>query len=140
MVSALTEPAQAQPAQPAPQQQAAPKRVGHATVVITRTDEFLYVGVPATIEVNGQSFASLWKGQSHSGALRPGPTTIRAHAWRHTGKYRISFTAQPGKTYRLVVSPRGESIMPGVVFGLAGTLIDAAVNENAGAFKITGGR
>jgi hypothetical protein len=135
-------PALAQTAPPSPQTrsapEAAPKRAaGHATIALTRTKEFFHGAATANVEVNGKPFADLKNGQKHAGAVAPGRTTIIVKTWSHPGNFSVSFTAQPGRTYRFAVSPRSEHVAAEALFGIAGTLADAAANKNSGAFKLT---
>jgi hypothetical protein len=54
--------------------------------------------------------------------------------------FKISFKAVPGQRYAFVVTPRSEQMVAGLLGGLAGMMIDTAVNENSGSFKITPAR
>jgi len=110
--------------------EAAPRH-GTAKYVITRTKEVLYVGGAAVITVNGESAGLLWVGQTTTGTLPAGPTEITASSWLRDGKSSVKFTAQPGRTYRFTVAPRGEHFVVGMVAGVVGTLI-----EGNGAFSI----
>jgi hypothetical protein len=109
---------------------------GQAQLVITRTDEFMYALVSPAIEVNGVKVAELARGQTYATAGPPGPVTVAVYHWQHPGRYRITINTQAGKTYRMIVSPRSESMYFGLVGGLAGITIDAIVNENSGIFQI----
>jgi len=126
--------ASAEPAQPAP------KRAGGATIVVTRADERLNWALDANIEVNGQPFVKLAKGATYRGGVRPGPTVITVNHWSTPGKYSVKFTAQPGRSYRFVVSSREEQMWAGALFGLSGIFLDAVVNENSGTFKLEPGK
>ncbi|WP_456716595.1 hypothetical protein [Bradyrhizobium sp. USDA 4353] len=107
----------------------APK--GDATVEITRTTDLLYLGVKATVEINGAEVASLGRGESYSAPLAPGATTITVSAWSSPGSSNIRFDAEPGKAYRMVVGPRGNNFGASLVGGLVGAAI-----EGGGAFEI----
>jgi hypothetical protein len=48
----------------------------------------------------------------------------------------MTLQAKPGMLYTLEVSPRGEAVMAGAMFGLVGMMVEAAVNENGGTFQI----
>ncbi|MGJ4971561.1 hypothetical protein ACQR1N_27310 [Bradyrhizobium sp. HKCCYLRH1073] len=108
---------------------AAPK--GRATVAITRTTDFLYLAAPAAIEINGAKVASLGRGESYSGSIAPGATTITVSTWSSPGSSNIRFTAVPGKAYRMVVGPRGQNFAASMMGGLIGAAI-----EGGGAFEI----
>jgi hypothetical protein len=104
---------------------------GTAALTITRSTDILYVGAPASVTVNGESVANLSVGETYSGALRPGTVTIAVSAWSAPGEFKMKFRADPGKSYRLHISPRGESYAASVVGGLPGMAI-----EGGGPFKI----
>jgi hypothetical protein len=108
---------------------AAPK--GRATVAITRTTDVLYLAVPAAVEINGAKVASLGRGESYRGQLPPGPVAITVSTWASPGSSSIRFTAVPGKTYRMIVGPRGNNFAASMVGGLIGAAI-----EGGGAFEI----
>ncbi|MGC2778417.1 MAG: hypothetical protein WA418_22555 [Bradyrhizobium sp.] len=108
---------------------AAPK--GRTTVAITRTNDFLYLAAPAAIEINGAKVASLGRGENYNGQIAPGPTAITVSTWSSPGSSSIRFTAVPGKTYRMVVGPRGKNFAASMVGGLVGAAI-----EGGGAFEI----
>ncbi|SMX60094.1 Conserved exported protein of unknown function [Bradyrhizobium sp. ORS 285] len=104
---------------------------GPATVEITRTTDLLFMGVNATVEINGAKMASLGRGESYSGQLTSGETTITVSAWSSPGSSNIRFNAEPGKTYRMLVGPRGNHFGAAMVGGLLGAAI-----EGGGAFEI----
>lgn len=112
---------------------AAPKATGkeRTTVTITRTTDFLYLAAPAAVEINGTKVASLGRGESYNGPLVPGATTITVSTWSTPGSSKITFNAVPGKTYRMVVGPRGENFAANMLGGLIGAAI-----EGGGAFGI----
>ena len=108
---------------------AAPK--GRTTVAITRTDDFLYWSAPAAVEINGTKVASLSRGESYTGQISAGPTVVSVSTWASPGSSSYRFTAAPGKTYRMVVGPRGKNFAASMVGGLVGAAI-----EGGGAFEI----
>jgi hypothetical protein len=78
--------------------------------------------------------------------VRPGPTVLTVTCWCGPGRYSVKFNAEPGKSYRFLVSPRGEQFAAemvgtaagGVIGGMAGVAIDTADNgDNSGTFQIT---
>lgn len=68
--------------------------------------------------------------------ISAGQTTATASGFGFPGIYTVKFNAEPGRTYTLAVSPRGESYIPMAAFGFVGSAVDALVNENGGAFQI----
>jgi hypothetical protein len=83
---------------------------GQASLTITRSSGMMYAAASAVVELNGTKIAS----------------------WQSPGSSSHSFTVQPGKAYRLEVSPRGESLGVAVVGGVVGQAI-----EGGGMFRIT---
>lgn len=107
-----------------------------ARLTITRTSDILYMGVPATIKVNGKKVASLALGASTIVDIAPGSNVISADAWSYPGTFSVKLEAKAGQRYALEVAPRGDSFLPGALLGPFGGAIDASVNENAGAFQL----
>jgi hypothetical protein len=104
---------------------------GRTTISITRTNDFLYLAAPAAIEINGSKVASLGRAESYKGQIAPGPTAITVSTWSSPGSSSVRFTAMPGKTYRMVVGPRGKNFAANIMGGLIGAAI-----EGGGAFEI----
>ena len=102
------------------------------TIEITRPSAFLYAMADAAIEVNGTKVAGLSNGATYKGPVKPGPVTIVVTNWQSPGRSVASFRAVPGKTYRFVIEPRGQSL----VAVLAGGVIGMAI-EGGGMFQIT---
>jgi hypothetical protein len=113
---------------------------GRATITVTRPEALYAVLTAVDVEVNGVRVAKLDNGKTFKTAIRPGNTTLGVTIWSSPGRYKISFKAAPGKHYAFVVTPRSEQVVAGLLGGLAGMMIDTAVNENSGAFKITPAR
>ena len=56
---------------------------------------------------------------------------------RASGRFRVSFTAQPRRTYRFVVSARdAKKSLGGFGTWMIGGLLDPAVDEDAGALMV----
>lgn len=114
---------------------AAPVPADKARVVVERPSAMLYAGAPATIELNGQKVASVWSGGSAAFDVPIGANKIAASAWSYPGTWTLPLNATAGQTYKLIVEPRGASFGPGLL-GPIGGAIDAASNDNAGAFQM----
>lgn len=111
---------------------------GQARISITRTDEGPSWGAAAQIEINGAQVVALAPGQSYSGGVSPGPVTMIATANMDIGRYVMTFNAVAGKTYAFDVSKRGAHTAAGVVGGVAGMIVESAVNaDRGGPFMIT---
>jgi len=104
---------------------------GRTTVAITRTNDFLYLAAPAAIEINGTKVASLGRGESFNGQIAPGPTVVTVSTWSSPGSSSYRFNAVAGRTYRMIVGPRGKNYAAVVVGGLVGAAI-----EGGGAFEV----
>ncbi len=115
---------------------AAPIPAGKARVMIERPSAVMYAAAPATIELNGQKVASVGAGGSAIFDVPTGPNKIAASAWSYPGTWTLPLDAKAGQTYKVIVEPRGDSFLPGALLGPIGGAIDAASNENAGAFQM----
>ena len=115
---------------------ATPIPAGKARVTIQRSSSILYAGAPATITLNGAKVADIATGGQAVIDVPAGANTIAASAWSYPGEYKVKLDAKPGARYALAVEPRGDSVGPGILLGPIGGAIDAASNENAGAFEL----
>lgn len=91
----------------------------------------MYFGAPVTVELNGAKIASISKGETYTGGIAPGPAVVAVSAWSSPGASTYRFHAEPGKTYRFTVTPRGANFAVGMAGGLVGQAI-----EGGGAFDI----
>ena len=103
-----------------------------ATIQITRPSAYMFALPDAYIDVNGTRVTNLENGGSYKGSVKPGPVTIVVTNWQSPGRSVASFRAVPGKTYRFVIEPRGQSLVASVAGGLIGMAI-----EGGGMFQIT---
>lgn len=134
---------------------ASPIPAGKARVTIARESSLLYAGAPATITLNGaprsDRRASFHARRESAAPTRPadiasggkaiidvpaGANVLAASAWSYPGEYKVKLDAVAGQSYGLVVTPRSASLGPGALLGPIGGMIDAASNENAGAFEM----
>ena len=109
---------------------------GKAKVVITRNSDFLFMGVQARIDVNGERVVELWRGESYAGVVQPGKVVLATDAWSTPGNFRAHFNAEADREYTFEVSPRGEHYATLVFFGIVGAAVDASIDENTGPFSI----
>jgi hypothetical protein len=112
-------------------QSSRPTAPGEATLSITRSDDLMYSGAPVTVELNGAKIASIGRGETYTGGIAPGPAVVSVSAWSSPGASHQRFTAVPGKTYRFMVTPRGENFTASLVGGVVGAAV-----EGGGAFDI----
>ena len=97
---------------------------GKSKIDIYRTEDALYLGVEARVEINGERVAELWRGESFSADYDPGRYVITTDAWStFGGEYKYVLSAEPDTEYLLEISPRGSWMKP--------------VGLNEAAFKIT---
>jgi hypothetical protein len=115
--------------QPAPQ--AFAPTPGQASITITRSNEFMSMGLSATVELNGARIASLGVGESYSGAAPPGSAVLTVSNWSAPDTASLRFNVQPGKAYRFMVTPRGAAVAAGLAGGIVGMAI-----EGGGPFQI----
>ena len=95
----------------------------------------LGAAVPARVRVDGREVASLGVGGSTVVDVAAGSRKIVVDAWSHPNEYTLTLAAKPGMLYTLEVSIRSEAMVAGM-FGLVGMMVEAAANENGGAFQI----
>jgi len=115
---------------------ASPIPAGKARVTIARESSLLYAGAPATITLNGAKVADITSGGKAIIDVPAGANVLAASAWSYPGEYKVKLDAVAGQSYGLVVTPRSASLGPGALLGPIGGMIDAASNENAGAFEM----
>jgi hypothetical protein len=109
---------------------------GKARVTIKRESALFAAACPAAITAGAQKVADIGNGGQAIFDIPAGNTSISASCWSLPGQYAVKFKAEAGRNYALAVGPRSEAIAPAVAFGIVGGLIDAGINENAGAFQI----
>jgi hypothetical protein len=97
--------------------------LGHVT--IERSGSWIYLFGGARIEINDVRVATLYKNGVYETDLEPGETRVSADMFSVPGRSTLTFMAQAGVRYRLLVDPRVEvknfivqSMFPSV-FGLA---------------------
>jgi hypothetical protein len=108
---------------------------GHARLKLTRADSWVFRAIPADVKVNGREVASVWKDSSTAVDISAGTNIIEIGNWQHPGVWKTTLNVKPSSTYTIEISPRGEGYAVALVGGLAASLVDAAINENAGAFQ-----
>jgi len=94
-----------------------PVAVSGPSLTISRSSDLMYVGAPASIDVNGTRVADLGVGQSQAVPIKPGPVVVMASAWSAAGNSTYRFNAESGKSYRVVVTPRVENTIFGAIEG-----------------------
>jgi len=91
------------------------------------------------IDLDGNRVASLNVNDTHTMVVKPGRATLTATMFGYPGRYDLSFTAERGKSYRFIVSPRvdsfGAGVVGGAILGPVGVLMATAAEGN-GPFKI----
>jgi hypothetical protein len=113
-----------------------PLRGSHARLKVQRSDELMAAGPAARIKLDGRVIANLGVGGSTMLDVPSGARKIGVDQDGHPNAYSMTLQAKPGMLYTLEVSPRGEAVMAGAMFGLVGMMVEAAVNENGGTFQI----
>lgn len=112
-----------------------PLKAAHARLKIYRTSEVMAAVPSARVRVDGREVSQLGVGGSITLDVPAGSRKIVVDAFGHPNEFAMTLNAKPGMLYELEVSPRAESVMAGM-FGLAGMLVEAAVNQNGGTFQI----
>lgn len=110
-------------------------RGSHARLKIYR-EGILGAAVPVRVTIDGREVASIGVGGSTVVDVAAGTRKIVVDAWSHPNSYSMTLNARPGSHYTLEISARSEAVVAGAAFGLVGMMIEAAANENGGAFQI----
>ena len=113
-----------------------PIPAGKARLTIRRPSAILYAAAPATITIDGKQVADVGSGGAAIVDIPEGARVVAASAWSYPGAFKVRLTATAGQTYTIEVAPRAASFGPGTLLGPLGGVIDASVNENAGAFQM----
>jgi hypothetical protein len=109
---------------------------GQAKIVLTRADEGPLASVH--VAVNGSHVVDLDAGQSYTGGVPPGHVTLTATLSWDIGQYTVEFNAAPGKTYKFLLSRRGEHLAAAILFGLPGLVVETtASGGQSGEYRIT---
>jgi len=130
-----------------PSAESVPLTPGKAKIVLERTDVYLYSGVQARIDINGERVVELWGKEIYAGLFDPGKITISATSWGTSGKCTVVLNAEPDREYTFIVSAIKEHhraatkglMWPALLGGPIGVAIHQAtydVEENNGPFLI----
>lgn len=109
---------------------------GKVRLIVTRNTEALFLGVQASVDVNGERAAELWRGESYAVALEPGKVILSTNAWSTSGRFVSHFTAEADREYVFEIAPRGGHFATLSFFGVVGGAVHAAIDENTGPFSI----
>lgn len=102
-----------------------------ATLVFNRDDSLLYLALGARIFIDGQQVAKLSRGGAFTTVVGEGKRGLVVDTWSIPGKFSIDLNAEKGKKYQFRISPRSDSVIAGVAFGLIGNVV-----EDGGAFQL----
>ena len=106
-------------------------------LIFNRTYTLFYGGVDARIVINGKIITKLSRGSSFYYDLPAGRTNISVYGFMDPGKFSLDLNLIKSKIYEFKVSPRSDSFLPIVAFGLLGQLADTSINEQSGLFQIS---
>jgi hypothetical protein len=113
-----------------------PLKGSHARLKIQRSNELMAAGPAARVKLDGRVIANLGVGSSTMLDVPAGARKITVDQEGHPNAYSITLQAKASMLYTLEISPRGEAVMSGALFGLVGMMVEAAINENGGTFQI----
>lgn len=113
-----------------------PLKSAHARLKIYRTSEFIAAVPSALVKVDGREVAQLGVGGSTMLDVPAGSRQVAVEGFGHPNAFALTLNAKAGMLYTLEVSPRTEPVMAGLVFGLVGSMVEAAVNQNGGTFQV----
>jgi hypothetical protein len=105
----------------------------HARLKIYR-ESVLGAAVAANVKIDNRDVASIGVGGSTILDIPAGSRKIVVGGWSHPNEYTMTLDARPG-TYTLEISVRSEAMVAGM-FGIVGSMVEAAANENGGTFQI----
>jgi hypothetical protein len=114
----------------------APLAKSTARVKLVRPSEFAAALSDARVKIDNNEVAILGNGDSKTLDLPAGRHTIVVDHWSHPNVFTLELEAKPGRLYVLEVTPRGEAVVAGALFGVVGSLVEAAANENGGSYQI----
>jgi hypothetical protein len=95
----------------------------------------LGAAVAANVSIDGREVASLGVGGSTIVDVPAGSRKIVVGGWSHPNEYTMTLPAKSGTLYTLEISVRSEAMVAGM-FGIVGSMVEAAANENGGTFQI----
>ena len=115
---------------------AKPLQKSQARLKISRPGEFVAGLADARVQIDGKEAASIASGETRVIDVPAGAHQIVVDHWGHPNVYKLDLQTKPGMRYDLQITARGEAAMAGAVFGVLGSLAEAAANENGGTFQI----
>ena len=117
-------------------QVSAPIPRGQARIIVTRAESLIFLAAGAPIEINGQKIETLGRGGSLVKDVSAGPVIVVAKVSSAPGQFVVRFNAEPGKTYRFMVSPKTDTLLLGSAFGIIGDAVHAQISDTSGYFQI----
>ena len=102
-----------------------------AELVFTRDDSLLYLALGARVFVDGRQIGKLSRGNTASIFVAAGDRSVVVDTWSIPGEFSINLNVEKGRTYQFAVSPRSDSVIAGVAFGLIGNVV-----EDGGGFQL----
>lgn len=107
-----------------------------ARLMITRSNDLLYLAAGANVRINGHLEGALARGGTLIQDVPAGRTMLSVNATMDPGNYTINFEAKAGETYAMEVSPRSEGFAGSATWGILGDAIHANLKDNTGYFKV----
>ncbi len=107
-----------------------------ARIVVERNNSLLYLAAAVDVRSNGYKIASLGRGGKVIQDIPKGNNVLTVGTLGSFGRFTLNFDANTGETYQFVISPRGNALITGSMWGIAGDAINASVSEQSGYFKI----
>lgn len=112
-------------------------RSGDARIEVERDNSLLFLAAGAVVEVNGARIGTLGRGGATFRDVKAGETVVLSvRPTSAPGKFTVRFVPAAGRSYVFKVSPRGEALVLGSAFGLAGEAIAANISDMSGYFQI----
>ena len=94
----------------------APPPAGMAGIAVERTNVFNMLASPAKLAVNGAEVRTLAVTDDYLGSVPPGQVVLTVSSLSG-GRYSYRFTANAGKTYHFIITPRENITADGLAAG-----------------------
>jgi len=107
-----------------------------ARIIVERNNSLLYLAAPVHVRSNGIKIASLGRGGNVVHDIPQGENTLSVSTPTAFGQFVVNFEAKAGSTYHFEISPKGDALVTGSLWGMMGDAVNASVSEQSGYFQI----
>ena len=110
----------------------APLPKSQARLKIHRESAFTGSAVDITIKIDGREVAGIGNDETRVFDIPAGNHLVTADHWSHPGTSKLNLQAKPGMVYEIEIAARAEAAVAGMMFGIIGTVVESAANDDAG--------